>query len=397
MEQKNPIVVYLDSSDYSVLSDPRRSSKTEETRKLLVGLARSPGIVFAFSGIHISEMAPLESKYTAAAAARTDLMVELCNRNTFISYDRIIKAEMERLSSMREAACDPLIYDGTWFPEIGELITPSKLIGVTAAINEKGMELGLNRKDRRSLKSKTSRHAKFRSTFIAGMGDLDLDSILDRYPMRPKDASIIADYVIGKATAEQADNAFLESMRDPRWMMRWFHEHHDQLGVVGDWVRAPASRMIVVLSGMIDAGNKLIRFEKETGIRTGIDFLSAEEWENQSKKMSISVANRLIQSEHPDAPLCMDASLIERYCPGFSSLIGVINDSLRNSFGPRARKLTRSDFADALHAMYAPYTSVFRADRYMAPIVRNRVAQYGTSVVESVDQVPSVIQRLMSY
>ena len=392
MDRKSPIVVFMDSNDYSDLSNPKRSKEMEETRRLLVDLSKSPSVSFTFSGTLISEMAPLESKYTDYATARTDLMIELCGRKTFLSYDRIIKAEISRLSSMDDTPIVSTMDDGTWFPDIGGVVTPAQFIGATAAINEKGAELGLNRKERRTLSSKASRHGRFRRKFVSGFGDFDLSEILNRYPMRPDDAKVIMEYTLGKATAEQADRAFLESMRDPRWMMRWFHEHYDRLGIIGDWVRAPSEKFISVFSDVIEAGNELLRFENDTGISTGVDLLSAAGWQGQANQMAMTVINRLLHSEYPTSPPCHNTSLIDRYCPGFSTMMSVINSSLRNSFGPRARKMKRNDFVDAMHTMYAPYATVFRSDAYMAPIVRKRVAQYQTTVVERVEMLPGAIK-----
>lgn len=178
-------------------------------------------------------------------------------------------------------------------------------------------------------------------------------------------------------------------------MMRWFHEHHDRLGPVGDWARAPAIKMVAALSEMVETGNRLLQFEKETGIQTGLDFLDTARWQAQSEEMIRLVVNRLLQSEFPDTPPSDDIAAILRYCPGISSLIGVAHASLKNSFGPNARRLARSDFVDAMHAMYAPYTNIFRADRYMAPIVKRHTERYGTLVAETLDKVPSAIQSLI--
>jgi hypothetical protein len=70
------LVVYLDSSDYSALSDPRRDTpKSTLTRDALSGLAQNPRVCFAFSGAHLSELAPLDAGYAPAATARVELLV----------------------------------------------------------------------------------------------------------------------------------------------------------------------------------------------------------------------------------------------------------------------------------------------------------------------------------
>lgn len=60
---QTPITVYLDSNDYSRLSDPRRKKAAlDKVRLELLSLTESRQVRFAFSGVHISEMAPLDAK-----------------------------------------------------------------------------------------------------------------------------------------------------------------------------------------------------------------------------------------------------------------------------------------------------------------------------------------------
>lgn len=395
MRQLNRIVVYLDSSDYSVLSNPKRSPEMEGIRKNLLELASLPRVIFAFSGIHISEMAPLEPKFTDLAAARTDIMVQLCGKNTLLSLDRLVKSEIDCLSAKSERPVDALVCDGTWFPDIGEIVTPAQVIDAAKFIDDKGTELGLNRKHRRLLKSKASRHGRFRHKILDNIDGFDFAQILDSYPMRPRDAKILADYVLGKVDAKRAEAAFLESLRDPRWMMRWFHEHHDRLGPVGDWTRAPATKMFIEFSEIIHTGNRLLHFENKAGNRAEIDFLDSARWQARSEEMVCSVVNRLLQSNYPQSSPCDDMATINRNCPGISSLVRTACASLRNSFGSNARRLARSDFVDAMHAMYAPYVQVFRTDRYMTPIVKKNLQTHDAGVIEALERVPSAIQSLI--
>ena len=71
----------------------------DAARIALLALAKSQSVLFAFSGAHLSEMAPLEARYAPAATARADLLVALCGRNAFISYDRLIRAELACLGN----------------------------------------------------------------------------------------------------------------------------------------------------------------------------------------------------------------------------------------------------------------------------------------------------------
>ena len=54
-----------------------------------------------------------------------------------------------------------------------------------------------------------------------------------------------------------------------------------------------------------------------------------------------------------------------------------------------------SQAVDAMHAAYAPYVNVFRADRYMAPHIDKQVKQFGTRVVNKLEDVPAVLSELI--
>ena len=60
---------------------------------------------------------------------------------------------------------------------------------------------------------------------------------------------------------------------------------------------------------------------------------------------------------------------------------------------PRKAKL--SDFPDAMHAMYAPYVDVFRADSFMAPHVNRCVQRHSTIVVSKLDELVTSIGEVL--
>ena len=86
--------------------------------------------------------------------------------------------------------------------------------------------------------------------------------------MRPDDARTIGRYVVGDADASAAREAFLNSLRDPRWMMQWFRQHHERLTPFLDWVRSPAKGMLTNLQQMSAHAELVRRADKVLGQRT---------------------------------------------------------------------------------------------------------------------------------
>lgn len=210
--------------------------------------------------------------------------------------------------------------------------------------------------------------------------------------MRERDANVLMQYVLGQVSAERADEAFLESLRDPSWMMRWFYEHHDRLGVIGDWIREPARKMTGLLSNLADLAAQASRYEASTGQNISGNTLTASGWKTAQDDLLLRVINRVLDARDPAAAPFTDVELADRFCPGLATCIRVTHSSLRSSIGPRARSPAQSDFVDAAHAMYAPYVSFFRTDRYMAPIVKAQAEKYGTEVVAKLVDLPVRIE-----
>ena len=93
-----PLRVYLDSSDYSTLSNPGcQTPELKSIRKDLLDWRDSGEVEFWFSSTAIVEMAPLDVAATPLAEARADLLVALCGRNALVSPDMLVREELQRV------------------------------------------------------------------------------------------------------------------------------------------------------------------------------------------------------------------------------------------------------------------------------------------------------------
>ena len=394
------VVIYLDSNDYSTLSDPRRRTDAlDKVRCALLELASSPSVLFAFSGAHLSEMAPLEAKYAPAATARADLLIELCGRNAFISFDRLIKAELAHLANSPAVAPQVLSSNADWFPELEDVISPIKWADTAREIDSSIKERGLNREQRRTLKRQLFKSNQPRPSMRGWLASQaegeDTTDILRLYPMRPEDAKVLGRYVLGHATTEQAETAFLESLRDPRWMMRWFAAHSDKLTPVTEWLRGPSRDMADRMKEIAAGAQELRRLEAipKAGFRA--EMLTPSGWNAAQNLLLLNVANRLLVQFYPECASIDNVEIIDARCPGLSTAIRSLHSALWDSVGTRPRTPQESDFVDAVHSMYAPYVSIFRADRYMAPHIQRQVAHHQTRVVSRLEDLPDQISGML--
>lgn len=384
MQPPKPTLIYLDSCDYSALSKPQLVESEAQQLATLIALKVSGDAHFVFSGAHISEMSPLDQQYSTAAVERTNLLVELCGRNTVISFDRLMKAELSRLEARSPQPVDVVDRNGEWFPDMGSLMSPLDELDVAGTLQQEMDKHALNRKMRRMLKAgTTNKSGSIRGDLEQRFGQMDYNELTDKMPMRPRDFTVIKNYVLGRATREEADKAFLESLRDPSYMAQWFIHHHHQLGSIVEWVRRPARQLLESCEKTLTELRQQLAELPESDRAAAMKGVSGTHWAKLKRRGMIDIVNRLLTLLLPGAPACDDATAIEKYCPGIFICISAFYDSLQNSFAERSRAMKASDFVDIIHALYIPYVSYFRADKYMCSILQPLANRFGTQVVAS--------------
>lgn len=395
-----PIHVYLDSSDYSRLSSPSaQTESTIEIRNQLLEWSKSGQVRFLFSGILLLEMAPVEAIHTPLASLRADLLVDLCGRNALISFDRLLMLECASINTQqpsRESVCSS---DADWFPDLGNIISPVNWAEAIHDVDSAGKKHNLNRQHRRALKRKIFKKNKpSKEAVRAVLGDdlsKQLDEFLDLYPMRPSDAEVLWKYVLGLATKAEADIAFKESLRDPKWMMRWFAQHHDQMSPLIEWLRGPSKTLMADTKKMADQATQIVLFEERLGVPKGQRILTKKIWIQHQDEMVVKVSSNMVARFDPDFRGQIDLTQFDQNCPGFSTCLRALHSSIWSSIGQAPRTPKDSDVVDALHALYAPYVDVFRADSFMAPFIADQVRQNGTIVVSKLESLVQTIQRLL--
>ena len=339
-------------------------------------------------------MAPLTGRPAALASQRADFLVELCGRNALHSFDRVIASELALAHTRDFKAHDPTSTNADWFPELVDFISPFQWTELATGIDDQVRQRGLNREQRRKLKRqmfKSSRPSSDMRRFLNGQAETgDYSEILNLYPMRPADAQVLTQYFAGAATKEQAERAFLESLRDPRWMMKWFFAHSDKLTPVTAWLREPAKAMLASMREVANAAKSLRNLALALGPTYQSEHLTPHGWKRAQDALLQNVATRARQpSETHFSELSI--SDIDQFCPGLSTMVRSLHSSLWDAVAAKPREPLESDFVDAVHAIYVPYVDVFRADRYMAPHIRREAKKRETLVVSRLVELPDAI------
>jgi len=275
-------------------------------------------------------------------------------------------------------------------------MSPVGLLDVGSAIKDAINDLGVNRRARRLAERKALKRGKPREAlktgFIENARACSLVEVLEKYPMRPNDARILSKYSVGDATAAEATAAFQESLRDPRWMMQWFRHHHDKLTPFTEWVRKPAEALLASLQQMVDHAASVRRMDAAYGTQLADSLFSSSKWRTWQDELLVSIANRMVKALLDETSPGLTPETIDERCPGISVGIRSLHTAWFGSTSQTPRPPKPSDFPDALHAIYAPYVDIFRADSFMAPYVAKHSQRYGTRVVPKLSGLLPAIQ-----
>lgn len=254
---------------------------------------------------------------------------------------------------------------------------------------------GLNRKGRRSVQRNLFRKRQPTDALrdyltTAGTG-LELDAILDEYPMAPGKAQVISQYVLGMATKEDAEAAFLDSIRDPTWLMKWFSRHFDKLNPFVKWLRGPSAQIAAAMRAASEKALMLRELESSRNRPHGASLTKAQ-WTEIGETLVTDLVSSLSNRMGVHQSQAATVEMVSRYCPGLFTASRTLHSALWDSLRARPRRPRTSDFVDAIHALYAPYVDVFRADRYMSQIIGSHVPRKDTLVAPKLEDVTAYLR-----
>lgn len=167
--------------------------------------------------------------------------------------------------------------------------------------------------------------------------------------MRENDALTLRNYVFGDATNQEVEEAFLSSLRDPRWMMKWFEKRSNELSPVIEWVRGPGQDFQQAIVDIARQAEEL-REQFPLFIRETPNFLT--EKKNQVRSdVATSLINKLAAAQDLTIPATVDPQSIYKNAPGLTVFISTGVDSMWNSISEKPREPKASDLADIIHSI----------------------------------------------
>jgi hypothetical protein len=395
------ITCYLDSQDYSVLTDPRQASPDrEKICAELRELASSGQVKFVFSAAVVSESVAVNAGSTHLAELKGDLLSFLCGSNALLSLDRLVRAEVLSLAARSPAPVNAFDPNGQWFPEIPPEEDEHPLEMARRRAEEDFASSGMSRQQRRAAARKLIKNGQLRGQLKDAVSQPHASSVISaelmqKYPMHPRYAETMGRYAIGRATHQEFHNALMASLADPKWIMKWFATTYELSHPISDLVRKPGRELGELLRKWVITASRWaeaisLAHPDENPLAKGGEI---------TKRFLVHQETQLVQlvtavAQKGNVPLApVTAADVDQYCPGLSTCLrSLYLSAWSNVAGGRKEQVSDSQPVDALHAFYAPYVDVFRADKFMAPYIEKHASRYGTKVVPKLTQLLAVLR-----
>lgn len=416
MQLKLPLQVYLDSSDFSVLSDPQQlNESTIKLRDLFLEYSEKSLVQFRFSIAHVSEVAPLGAHAQQAAERRAALIYRLCGSNALVTTQEIQEAELSQVTGFSPMS------SGRWYPAIDELLPKSLMPEFKSILTDELRAKGMTRMERRRSEraifkhgrlSKTARHAMNESIAPAS-GDF-----LSQLPFTPHEFDSVKNFVIKGTGRDAASAAFHRILSNPTWIITAFAGNSVSMKNLTDWIRLGGSDFVRDLSIGIKKARDFnqLRVEQDKAQNAALseitDLNQRKRTRDQSVQQSQSLDSLIKRTtgerEHKilvsllmrhgvsDKCTLLTPEQLRTLFPGIASAVSagvhVFNKALET---PHKDTLIPSDFGDVMHAFYAPYMDIFRTDRFMADGLKRILLRNHTEVSSKLSELPALIEKCL--
>jgi hypothetical protein len=353
--------VYLDSNDFSRLSEEKLSADEALILTCLREKRTSEEAQFFASPIHISEAVQANEKFRASAVRRAALIRELCGTNMLIFPDELHRREIRKAMNGpdgRLAFAEITSHPNEWFG-IDPPESDSPDDGLTSLAHTVSC---MTRAERRALRPKLKKIWAGRENKDTLVGLLGEDFTLE-WIMSGADPAALAAQI-------------KKTLRDPYTLFD--HVAHKPFRrILYDAVRKSGSTWVARLDSIVESSVPTLVFLANSGARLDIHATVGR------TILSPSILTGLARHSAGgvlDSQSDTDVLSLARRCPSLS----LQADALRayglsryeatltriRAGNPSLAPTRDSDFGDFLHCAYAPYVDVFRCDSRFGELLK---------------------------
>lgn len=383
-----PVQVYLDSSDYSRLSETHLDPELRAVKEQLFRLRDEGACEYRYSYVHVLEMAPVDETAINASERRLGLAMELCGTRCLRSTDAIEGHELVRGVTNAERADVAYAFSdfGDWLPGGFEFLRrhAEALAGdVRSAAKRKGV---------RGQKAVAA-------TALKLLLDQRLNVYGTKFPCPRASRRRIGAIPVGQFTAERVFSEMVGAFRDLPALSAWAvtatgaavtRGLRERAAIPVQHLRTLRASIDEMVSTAENARNSKQQASAMTdqGMTEGL-----REFRCQRIAELVDASQDVLRSLGFSPDMLRAADLSGLVLPCLDVRLELYKENLQlNAHTNRSLNSALSDMPDVLHGCYLPYVDVFRVDRFAAGVFADQARRWRVSLVSDIRELPGRIQ-----
>jgi hypothetical protein len=402
--EKRALIVYLDSNDYSRLSDPKigGSGQFAPIKQYLRNAIDQGAIDVRYSMAHVVEACHRDATSKKLALARASLMSEFSGPRVMKYFGRVLQEELMVRAPGLTTASIPLSDVGEWFPQmpnIGREIQD----GLTDSINGALKTIPQNRRQRRFVHklygSPDNLKPGARKKLIED--PTKIDALCYRYGLSEDFVrrQLFQKIVRNENDHEATQRLVLSEIFEPIKFIGHYLDQFERNRAVRTSITTIGERLV---SSAMESQEKVRQLVLQEGDQVR-KFNAREEWRRLANKREPAFRAALVQAalKNIGSDLGKDAVLSAiSSASDFGQILGLncfvraACEWLFDVIGQLGslRKPKVSDAGDLIHMFYLPYVDLWRGDGYSAGVARRAEPNSTHKVVDDLEQLPSRIE-----
>lgn len=391
---KHPLVVYLDSQDFSRFGDVLRGKSDAQHELLfcrLEALKLAGDVVFPATMPLMCELLQFDSAHRETTLCKAKAVERLCGPHALPAPTRLAAIEVARLAHraglIDHAPAGPMLStDKLWFPTIADGLSDLRETMRASAMQS------LAEKDYKP---------DFRRRVEEGLAKVDWSvAVADLAPVIADQVGVpvasVFDFVVpflrGEISSLEASRGMLSGISEPTVFVDLYFERHGPLGNLPSWI----SNAGLTIARYLDAVRshlgplRTVADKKRAGLlvcglRSSFRAISFElakagatEFHLDDQIIDHVAADEDMRSLVPSAHIA--AAAMEAYT---LQIIGLTTGGA---------KIERSFGGDVLHSFYLPYVDLWRGDRRFSAALRQALPLYRDRIAGPLAQLPEEIE-----
>ena len=388
-----PLIVYLDSSDYSVFSDDsKRTPEIISIENHILQLRDENKIEIRFSHINVVEAAPTKLEDKLSSLKRLQTIKKFCGHKCLASYVSVLENEIESLNKQKTIPTQINIFNenGVWFSDFADI---KEFSYIAEYIKDEVSKIP-DRKKRRIAERKffnANSSVKNTSAFLKGTADSLAEAIYSKYPISEIDAKLAAKSYFHNGSTAKFFQSFSKSLSNLEILSNWYASSWDDATQLSSFLREVGGDLMISLEQLKDKTIELTNNYKLEGLS---DVQIKNKMNESFDGLLNSLPKSLLKRLNENHTLISNQKVNWNLCPSLLT-ITTLSVHLAKLNSLTKRKPKTSDFGDILHSAYLPYVDIFRADVNTASIIEQAKLPFKTKVVSKITDLPSDIENLL--